>query len=116
VIDHLRIPRRPKWQGLEKSELQKQENLAFLAWRKSLAILEEGNSELTFTPFEKNIEVWKQLWRVVDMSDLLVQIVDGRDPLFYYCPDVASYVKEVNPNKGNFIIINKSDFLSSDIR
>lgn len=71
---------------------------------------------MTFTPFEKNIEVWKQLWRVVEMSDLLIQIVDGRDPLFFYCSDVAQYVQEVNLNKGNFIIINKADFLSESIR
>lgn len=37
------------------------------------------------TPFEKNIEVWKQLWRVVERANILIQIVDARDPLFYRC-------------------------------
>jgi hypothetical protein len=41
----------------------------------------EQNEKLVLTPFEKNIEVWRQLWRVVERSDLVVQIVDGRNPM-----------------------------------
>ena len=26
------------------------------------------------TPFEKNIEVWRQLWRVLERSDIVVQV------------------------------------------
>lgn len=25
------------------------------------------------TPFEKNLEVWRQLWRVLERSDIVVQ-------------------------------------------
>ena len=35
------------------------------------------------TPFEKNIEVWRQLWRVLERSDMLLQIVDARNTLLY---------------------------------
>lgn len=49
------------------------------------------------TPFEKNLEVWRQLWRVVERSDLLVQIVDARDPLLYYSPDLVGYIAKVRP-------------------
>jgi hypothetical protein len=38
-------------------------------------------AQLTLTPFERNIEVWRQLWRVVERCDVIVQIVDARDPL-----------------------------------
>ena len=31
------------------------------------------------TPFEKNIEVWRQLWRVLERSDIVVQVTF--DPL-----------------------------------
>ena len=78
--------------------------------------MEESNPNVMLTPFEKNIEVWKQLWRVVEKSDLVIQIVDGRDPLFFRCLDVENYTQELNPNKGNFLVINKSDLLSEDIR
>lgn len=42
-------------------------------WRKGLAEVEE-DFKVQVTPFEKNIEVWRQLWRVVEMSDLIVQV------------------------------------------
>ena len=46
------------------------------------------------TPFEKNLEVWRQLWRVLERSDLVCQVVDARDPLRYRCPDLEAYVEE----------------------
>jgi ribosome biogenesis GTPase A len=42
-------------------------------------------AQLTLTPFERNIEVWRQLWRVVERCDVIVQIVDARDPLLCVC-------------------------------
>ena len=30
------------------------------------------------TPFEKNLEVWRQLWRVLERSDVVVQVGGGR--------------------------------------
>lgn len=97
-------------------QLKHLESLSFLSWRKNLAKVEENNPDVMLTPFEKNIEVWKQLWRVIEKSDLVIQIVDGRDPMFFRCVDVEHYTKELNPNKGNFLVINKSDLLSEDIR
>jgi large subunit GTPase 1 len=48
------------------------------------------------TPFEKNLEVWRQLWRVLEKSHLVVQVVDARDPLLYRCEDLEHYVEEVS--------------------
>ena len=48
------------------------ENVAFLEWRRDIARQEEGNVNLAITPFEKNVEVWKQLWRVIEKADLLL--------------------------------------------
>jgi hypothetical protein len=31
----------------------------------------EGNDKLVLTPFEKNIDIWRQLWRVLERSDLV---------------------------------------------
>ena len=56
----LKIPRRPKWnKKMTKLEIEQQENLAFLEWRRDLAAIEEGNIKLAIRPFEKNIEVWR---------------------------------------------------------
>lgn len=114
--DSLRVPRRPPWtpdmsaDGLNASETQ-----AFLTWRRSLARLEE-NKKLVLTPFEKNLDIWRQLWRVVERSDLLVMVVDSRDPLFYRCPDLEAYAREVDEHKRTLLLVNKADLLPASIR
>lgn len=30
------------------------------------------------TPFERNLEVWRQLWRVLERSDIVVQVGTGK--------------------------------------
>ena len=42
----------------------------------------------------------------------MVQIVDARNPLLFRCEDLENYVKEVNKNKVNVLLINKADFLT----
>lgn len=49
------------------------EKEAFIEWRRSLSDL-ESNEHLCLTPFEKNLEVWRQLWRVVERSEVVVQV------------------------------------------
>jgi large subunit GTPase 1 len=85
----LKIPRRPAWNRKQTAlEIETQENSAFLEWRRDIAGMEENNVQLAITPFEKNVEIWRQLWRVIEKSDLLLQIVDARNPYFFYCPDL----------------------------
>ncbi|EGC37624.1 hypothetical protein DICPUDRAFT_76802 [Dictyostelium purpureum] len=108
----LTIPRRPSWnENTTTEELLELEKEVFYHWRKGIAKLEEEQG-LLVTPFEKNAEVWKQLWRVAERSDLLVQIVDCRNPLLFRCPDLEKYVKEINPNKVNLLLVNKADLLT----
>lgn len=62
------------------------------------------------------MEVWRQLWRVIERSHLIVQIVDARNPLLFRSGDLETYVKEVDPKKRNLLLINKADFLTQDQR
>lgn len=114
--DKLKVPRRPQWdQEMTRRELDRLEKDAFLDWRRNLALLQE-NQDLLLTPFERNLEIWRQLWRVVDRSDLVVQIVDARNPLLFRCEDLDYYVLEVNPNKRNLLLINKADLMTKEQR
>ena len=83
-----------------------------MEWRRDLAQVEENNIKLAITPFEKNIEVWRQLWRVIEKSDMLLQIVDARNPYFYFSADLEQYIKEKGSDKKFILCINKADFLS----
>lgn len=117
----LRIPRRPFWDSsTTPSELLAKETQDFLTWRRKIASMEEENRLAStiggpmMTPFEKNIEVWRQLWRVVERSDVVIQIVDARNPLLYYCQDMYRYVtKEMG--RSHLLVLNKADLLSSDM-
>ncbi|KAK6138451.1 hypothetical protein DH2020_027771 [Rehmannia glutinosa] len=149
----LRIPRRPPWNAnMTVEELDDNERRAFLEWRRSLARLEE-NENLVLTPFEKNLDIWRQLWRVLERSDLvtvpslsisvkslvgiwnisfcltfpficnlflseqaLVMVVDARDPLFYRCPDLEAYAREIDEHKRTLLLVNKADLLPHSVR
>ncbi|NXO09897.1 LSG1 GTPase, partial [Oriolus oriolus] len=114
--EFLRIPRRPRWDRTTSAEdLKQAERETFLEWRRQLAHLEE-EKKLILTPFERNLEFWRQLWRVIERSDIVVQIVDARNPLLFRCQDLESYVKEVSSDKENMILINKADLLSEEQR
>jgi large subunit GTPase 1 len=73
------------------------------------------------TPFERNLAVWRQLWRTTERSQLVVQIVDARNPLNFRCEDLETYVGEVpvdavtGKGKGarrNLLLVNKADLLT----
>lgn len=115
--NRLTVPRRPQWTSETTGhELDRAEKEAFLEWRRGLAVLQD-NDDLLLTPFERNIEVWRQLWRVVERSDLVVQIVDARNPLFFRSNDLEAYVKELdNGRKKNLLLINKADLLTESQR
>lgn len=77
-------PRHPCHLSLPLSS-HTQERADFYAWRRELAGLEQ-DERLVLTPFEKNLEVWRQLWRVLERSDVLVQVGCG------WLPGVAAVV------------------------
>lgn len=125
-VERLQVPRRPAWtRDMTVPDLERQERDAFLEWRRGLADLQE-NQSLMLTPFERNLEVWRQLWRTLERSDLIVQIVDARNPLGFRSEDLAKYVLELNdvkqdddlgegtskPERKNLLLINKSDLLT----
>ncbi|KAG8371106.1 hypothetical protein BUALT_Bualt13G0052300 [Buddleja alternifolia] len=106
----------PPWNAkMSVEELDDNERRAFLEWRRILARLEE-NEKLVLTPFEKNLDIWRQLWRVLERSDLLVMVVDARDPLFYRCPDLEAYAREIDEHKKTLLLVNKADLLPPSVR
>ena len=112
----LTVPRRPPWdETTTPQELDSREKASLLDWRRGLADLQE-NQDLLMTPFERNLEVWRQLWRVIERSDLVVQIVDARNPLLFRSEDLERYVKEVDSRKNNLLLVNKADMMTASQR
>ena len=114
--NRLTVPRRPPWDdSTTPQELDRKERESLLEWRRGLADLQE-NEDLLMTPFERNIEVWRQLWRVIERSDIVVQIVDARNPLLFRSEDLEKYVKEVDGKKENLLLVNKADMMTPSQR
>ncbi|KAL4423785.1 hypothetical protein ABPG75_001086 [Micractinium tetrahymenae] len=112
----LRIPRRPAWdESTTPEQLDDQERSSFYEWRRDLASLEQ-DERLVLTPFEKNLEVWRQLWRVLERSDVVVQVVDARDPLTYRSEDLERYALDLHPTKRSLLLLNKADLLPEALR
>mmetsp|Transcript_6170 Transcript_6170/g.9347 ORF Transcript_6170/g.9347 Transcript_6170/m.9347 type:complete len:790 (-) Transcript_6170:30-2399(-) len=126
----LSVPRRPKWDHTTTPEqLDQNEKDAFLQWRRAIAMKEEqilasqsqmstsssSNQNVSVTPFEKNLQVWRQLWRVLERSECIVLVVDGRNPLFYISLDLRSYVED-ELQKSLIVVVNKCDYLTATQR
>jgi len=86
----------------------------------------QDQDKFLLTPFERNLEVWRQLWRVIERSHLVVQIVDARNPQKFRCEDLEAYVQDVEGTEGeegtgkgkrkNLLLINKADLLTAKQR
>lgn len=133
TFKELSVPRRPRWTPgvTTPEELDAMEIESFLEWRRALAQHEERIAALAFaqsrhnaavsraggmigasvTPYEKNLQVWRQLWRVLERSSVVVQIVDARNPLFYLSDDLRLYAEE-ELGKPTLVLVNKSDYLT----
>ena len=131
VFRELSVPRRPEWDDTTTpQELERREQHAFVEWRRGIALKEDAlmrhslnqhrppsssSTQVSVTPFEKNLEVWRQLWRVLERSNCIVQLVDARNPLFYLSHDLRDYAT-TTLNKPMMVVINKSDYLTSQQR
>ncbi|KAG2283174.1 hypothetical protein Bca52824_054394 [Brassica carinata] len=82
AISKLGLPRPPRISEMSVEELDANEKQAFLNWRRMFVRLEE-NEKLVLTPFEKNLDIWRQLWQVFERSDLIFSVDDARGVLVH---------------------------------
>lgn len=55
---------------------------SFLDWRRHLNDL-QTKLGAAVTPYERNLELWKQLWRTLEKSDIVLILLDARNPLLF---------------------------------
>lgn len=51
---------------------------------------------------------------MIERSDILVQIVDARNPLLFRSADLEQYLGEFQPPKQCVLLVNKADLLSKE--
>ena len=71
-----------------KDDVEVREELYFEHWCNRIhALAAEAGAEVT--PFEHNLEVWRQLWRVTEFSDVVLLVTDARYPTFHLPPSLV---------------------------
>ncbi|KAJ8752324.1 hypothetical protein K2173_003960 [Erythroxylum novogranatense] len=79
----------------------------------------EGNEEDGFrdlvrhTMFEKgqSKRIWGELYKVIDSSDVVVQVLDARDPQGTRCYHLERHLKEHCKHKNMVLLLNKCDLV-----
>ncbi|XP_055599356.1 guanine nucleotide-binding protein-like 1 [Uranotaenia lowii] len=108
------FPKRPKWTyEMSKEQLDANENLYFF---KYITYLEKTHFDdmksLSFC--ELNLETWRQLWRVLELSDIVLIIVDARFPTLMFPPSLYYYVTECI-GKSMILVLNKIDLVLPEV-
>ncbi|KAK8254148.1 NUC091 domain-containing protein [Phyllosticta capitalensis] len=59
--------------------------------------------------------IWNELYKVIDSSDVIIHVLDARDPLGTRCRSVEKYMKEEAPHKHLIFVLNKCDLVPTKI-
>ncbi|KAK9103250.1 hypothetical protein Sjap_020504 [Stephania japonica] len=106
----------PPWTPeMSLEELDASETQAFLEWRRSLA--RRKKIRLVLVEAKHKPIVPSILHEFFCMGPQgLVMVVDARDPLFYRCPDLEAYAREIDKSKQTLLLVNKADLLPLSVR
>ncbi|KAH6885970.1 NUC091 domain-containing protein [Thelonectria olida] len=55
--------------------------------------------------------IWNELYKVIDSSDVVIHVLDARDPIGTRCRSVEKYLKEEAPHKHLIFVLNKCDLI-----
>lgn len=55
--------------------------------------------------------IWNELYKVIDSSDVVIHVLDARDPLGTRCESVEKYIKDECPHKHLIYVLNKCDLV-----
>eukprot|EP00192_Tetraselmis_astigmatica_P005710 CAMPEP_0117650522 /NCGR_PEP_ID=MMETSP0804-20121206/1584_1 /TAXON_ID=1074897 /ORGANISM="Tetraselmis astigmatica, Strain CCMP880" /LENGTH=459 /DNA_ID=CAMNT_0005456399 /DNA_START=231 /DNA_END=1611 /DNA_ORIENTATION=+ len=104
------IPTRPDWKGVASGaeELDALEVEAFEKWERGLQELSES-SGLQLSWYERRLGFWRQLWRVMERSHVLLLVVDVRFPLYHLHPGMLSAAKSAGLPL--VVVLNKEDLV-----
>lgn len=118
-------PRRPKWRPeMTKLEVEKNEEGWFKKWllesdervdawvklqdeRRNADGREQASMPASITHFERNLEVWRQLWRTTERAQILLVLLDSRCPTLHFPPSLAAYLEHLK--KKVILVLTKVD-------
>jgi len=108
------MPLRPKWhRGMVPAMLHFRESKAFQRWMGEVkeAYQDRGGH---LPVFEMNLQVWRQLWRVLERADVATVVVDVRAPLIHLPPALYLHVCH-RLSKPMVVVLSKADLVPASI-
>ncbi|KAE8149272.1 NGP1NT-domain-containing protein [Aspergillus avenaceus] len=55
--------------------------------------------------------IWNELYKVIDSSDVVIHVLDARDPEGTRCRSIEKYIREEAPHKHLIFVLNKCDLI-----
>eukprot|EP01087_Luapelamoeba_hula_P019073 TRINITY_DN626_c0_g1_i1.p1 TRINITY_DN626_c0_g1~~TRINITY_DN626_c0_g1_i1.p1 ORF type:complete len:769 (-),score=191.50 TRINITY_DN626_c0_g1_i1:137-2443(-) len=70
-------------------------------------------TEARLSMFDKgqSKRIWGELFKVIDSSDVLIQVLDARDPMGTRCAHIEKTLKKNSPHKHLIFVLNKCDLI-----
>ncbi|PHH88768.1 hypothetical protein CDD83_7075 [Cordyceps sp. RAO-2017] len=59
--------------------------------------------------------IWNELYKVIDSSDVVIHVLDARDPVGTRCRSVEKYLKKEAPHKHLIFVLNKCDLVPTSV-
>lgn len=108
------FPRRPTWDyQMSKEILMANEERYFFKYITGMEKRHYDDMK-QMSYWELNLETWRQLWRVLELSDVVLVIVDARFPTLMFPPSLFHFVKN-ELNKNLIICLNKVDLIEASV-
>ncbi|GLB18493.1 GTPase required for pre-60S ribosomal subunit nuclear export and maturation [Aspergillus tubingensis] len=59
--------------------------------------------------------IWNELYKVIDSSDVVIHLLDARDPEGTRCKSIEKYIREEAPHKHLIFVLNKCDLVPTGV-
>ncbi|OAA73428.1 nucleolar GTP-binding protein 2 [Cordyceps fumosorosea ARSEF 2679] len=79
---------------------------------------DDGTFAMAIEPvFDKgqSKRIWNELYKVIDSSDVVIHVLDARDPIGTRCRSVEKYLREEAPHKHLIFVLNKCDLVPTGV-
>lgn len=108
--------KKPAWhREMTMEQLEQSEDKAYLTWIAALKDAEaQRQDKCRLNLFERNIEVWRELWRVIELSSVVVHLADARLPLLHVSHKLVQYIQESFPQKRIVMVLTKTDLVQAE--
>ena len=116
--DYHDFPQRQDWSDAwSKDRLERSEQKYFREYVDQIFNHEDMDEDADgkeYSFFELNLETWRQLWRVIEMSDIILMILDVRYATATFPPALYDYIVKVK-QKHFILVLNKCDLIEPEL-